>query len=156
MDHTALDSVFDQVGYCGIWCGSCAVGTSALMEVARRYRALCESLGLGHWGAEGFDYEAFLKGLDSISELEGCRGCRKGGGRSGCEIRSCANGRGLSACSSCADTKDCEHAEILEHMRSGASEAGLIVLRSPEEGCLSVERRRKELASLWWGRALFG
>jgi hypothetical protein len=156
MDRSALDSVFDQVGFCGIWCGSCAVGTSALMEIAGRYRDLCESHGLGHWGAGGFDYGAFLKGLDSISHLAGCPGCLKGGGREDCEIRLCATERGVRACSFCTDAHWCRHASVLDHMRTGAKAAGLLVAEARDEHDIPTGRRESELKSLWWWRALFG
>ena len=156
MDRTAIDNVFDQMGFCGIWCGGCAVGTSALMELAGRYRELCESHGLGHWGAAEFDYAEFLKGLDSISRLPGCRGCLQGGGRPDCEMRACATERGLRACSFCPDAGGCQHASALEHMRSGAKGAGLLVAERSEEHDIPAERRTGELRSLWWWRGLFG
>ena len=68
-----MDNVFPQTGYCGIWCGSCAVGASAIQQMARSYHQLCDAHGLAHWGAEGFDYETFLHALDSIAALPGKR-----------------------------------------------------------------------------------
>jgi hypothetical protein len=156
MSREALDNVFDQVGRCGIWCGSCAVGTGALMGIAQRYRDLAESHGLGHWGAEGFDYAAFLKGLDAIAALEVCVGCLKGGGRDDCELRACASSRGLSGCVACDARERCPHGDTLDHMRSGASRAGLFVAERPEDHDLSEDARRRELRKLWWWRALFG
>ena len=32
-----LENVKDQIGYCGIWCGSCIVGNGALRELTRKY-----------------------------------------------------------------------------------------------------------------------
>ena len=156
MSREALDNVFDQVGYCGIWCGSCAVGAGALMELAAKYRAMAESHGLGHWGAAGFDYAEFLKGLDAIAALPACAGCLRGGGRDDCELRSCASGRGLRACSACTDRDACRHGELLEHMRTGALGAGLIVVDRPDEHDLAEDRRTEDLESRWWWRALFG
>jgi hypothetical protein len=155
MSRDALDSVFDQVGYCGIWCGSCAVGTGALMDLAEKYRDMAESHGLGQWGAADFDYAEFLKGLGSIAALPVCAGCLKGGGRDDCELRRCASGSGLRGCVACADKKACPHGTVLEHMRSGAKRADLLIVGSPEEHDLPEDRRRSELKSLWWWRALF-
>ena len=156
MDRTALNNVFDQMGFCGIWCGSCAVGASALMELGGRYRDLCESHGLGHWGADAFDYAEFLKGLDSISRLPGCRGCVQGGGRPDCGLRACASERDLPACSFCSETDTCKHASVLSHMREGAKAAGLLVAETAAEHEIPAERRTAELRSQWWWRALFG
>jgi hypothetical protein len=127
-----------------------------MQELARRLREMCESHGLGEWGASGFDYAAFIRGLDAIASLPGCRGCLQGGGRGDCELRACATGRGLRACSFCADRNACPHEKIREHMRSGAADAGLLVLRCADEHDMPEERVRRELASLWWWRALFG
>ena len=156
MDRTALDNVFDQVGFCGIWCGSCAVGSSALMALAEKYKALCESHGLGHWGAEEFDYAEFLNGLDSIARLAGCAGCLQGGGRSDCGLRACATTRDIAACSSCNQTAACTHASLLKHMRDGARAAGMMVADKASEHDIPEEQRRAELRSLWWWRALLG
>jgi len=156
MSHQALDNVFDQIGYCGIWCGSCAVGTGALAEIAGRYRELCEAHGLGDWGAEDFDYDKFLQGLSSIAALPGCPGCRQGGGRTDCELRACATGRDLEGCVTCDQFSACPHGPVLQHMRGGAGSAGLLVIDGPQGRPLSEGRRRQELAKLWWWRALYG
>jgi hypothetical protein len=125
------------------------------MLLAERYRDLCESHGLGQWGAESFDYQEFLKGLQSISELPVCPGCLNGGGRDDCEMRRCASDRGIGGCGACADDTGCPHRELLEHMRAGARRAGLVVVESAGLKELLKERREQELASAWWWRALF-
>ncbi len=33
----AFDRVKAQIGACGIWCGSCAVGNGSLRELSRRF-----------------------------------------------------------------------------------------------------------------------
>ena len=154
MSRDAAENVFGQVGHCGIWCGSCAVGTGALMDLAIRYRDLCESHGLGAWGADGFDYAAFLRGLGAIAGLAACPGCRRGGGREACEIRACANSRSTDGCALCGEDARCPHTEILEHMRRGARDAGLFVQEAEQPDELTDARRREILASLWWWRAL--
>jgi hypothetical protein len=156
MSHEALDRVFDQIGHCGIWCGSCAVGTGALSELAERYCELCESHGLGEWGADGFDYGAFLHGLVSIASLPGCPGCRRGGGRKDCELRACSTERGSEGCVACGEFGACLHDGLLLHMRRGAEDAGLVVLDGSDEQPLSEDRRRQELERIWWWRALYG
>jgi len=42
----ALENVKGQIGACGIWCGSCAVGNGALQELSRRYGELLKGHGL--------------------------------------------------------------------------------------------------------------
>jgi hypothetical protein len=45
-DREALENVKGQIGACGIWCGSCAVGNGALQELSRRYGELLKGHGL--------------------------------------------------------------------------------------------------------------
>ena len=125
------------------------------MELARRYRDMVESHGLEHWGAAGFDYAEFAKGLESISELEACRGCLAGGGRDDCELRECAQDRQLDGCVNCSEFPDCSHGELLEHMRSGARRAGLTVIESSADAERVSASAESKLSSSWWWRAVF-
>ena len=155
MDRGHLTHVMGQIGYCGIWCGSCVVGSSALMELARRYRQMVDSHGVEHWGAQGFDYAEFVKGLESISKLEVCPGCLSGGGRDDCELRLCATRREAECCVDCDLFGDCTHGELLEHMRSGARQAGLAVIDTSADGQRVLSDTDSELVRRWWWRALF-
>jgi hypothetical protein len=155
MDHRHMARVRGQIGHCGIWCGSCAVGTGALMELARRYREMAESHGVEHWGASAFDYAEFAKGLECISRLDVCPGCLLGGGRDDCELRICSAGRGVESCPECDSFGDCPHGELLEHMRSGAGRAGMAVVDSPADSGRILSQPDAELAGKWWWRALF-
>ncbi len=155
MNRGHLESVLPQIGRCGIWCGSCVVGNGALMEMARRYREMVESHGLEHWGATGFDYAEFTKGLGCVSRLDVCPGCLSGGGRDECRLRRCVEGRGLDTCVDCTEFPDCSHGELLEHMRSGARRAGLTVIDSRADSERVVEGGESQLSDRWWWRALF-
>jgi hypothetical protein len=126
-DIQAYDKVKHQIGYCGIWCGSCVVGNGALREIARRYRKTVEAYDLGTWAAGGFDYAEFVRGLISIENMPTCPGCRAGGGRDECEIRACARGRDLEDCTKCTDFGECEQSGLMQRMRGGAVKAGLMV-----------------------------
>ena len=123
----AFENVRDQVGFCGIWCGSCIVGNGTLRELTRRYRELITVYSLDEWGPKDFDYGELLKGMSSIEKAPVCPGCQKGGGRENCEMRSCARSRKISSCHSCTELSECKHAELLNRMRSGAAKAGLFV-----------------------------
>jgi hypothetical protein len=37
MKAAAFENVKDQIGFCGIWCGSCPSGSGAIMELTRIY-----------------------------------------------------------------------------------------------------------------------
>jgi len=123
----AFDRVKAQIGACGIWCGSCAVGNGSLRELSRRFEEALEGHGVEEWAPPEFDYPAFARGLAAIREIASCPGCRNYGGREDCEMRACTAGRGLSECVECGEQATCPHAEILRHMRTGARDAGLFV-----------------------------
>jgi len=154
-ESNAFENVKDQIGSCGIWCGSCIVGNGALMELTERYQKLIAGYGLKNWGPEDFDFEEFSKGLASIGGIRACSGCLKGGGRDECEIRSCALERNLNDCTACDGRPACKHGEILEHMRSGARAAGLFVRDTGSDRSGLLARWAVELTSKWPSCVLF-
>ena len=159
-EHSALElepfeNVRDQIGYCGIWCGSCAVGNGALRELTRRYGEIVESYGLEGWAPEDFDYGEFSRMLSSIHALPPCRGCLEGDGSPGCPMRACAVGRGLSGCNGCDPSGGCENAERLRRMREGALEAGLMVETGEADRSALMEEWKAELRSRWPSSILF-
>jgi len=123
----AFDSVKDQIGSCGIWCGSCVLGNGALKELTMRYKELVERYGLEEWATKDFDYERFKKELTSVQEVPFCSGCLKGGGRTDCEMRSCASNKKIADCVECDEYMTCKNSELLQKMRKGARDANLLV-----------------------------
>jgi hypothetical protein len=123
----AFENVKDQIGFCGIWCGSCVVGNGTLQEITKRYKKLIQAYGVSEWCPKDFDYDEFTKGLASLQRMPLCSGCMKGGGRDNCEIRACASDKELQDCTECSEHTECKHDKILEQMRSGALKAGLFV-----------------------------
>lgn len=123
----SFDNVKNQIGFCGIWCGSCVVGNGALKELTRRYEEVVEKYGLKEWASKDFDFREFKKGLASVQEGALCEGCLKDGGRTDCEIRRCAKSRNISECCTCDDFMECQNSDLLKKMREGARCAGLLV-----------------------------
>jgi len=37
LEVDSFKNVKNQIGFCGIWCGSCAAGNGAIVELARRF-----------------------------------------------------------------------------------------------------------------------
>jgi len=102
-----------HVTYCGLYCQLCA----DIARVPGQAQALRDTLraeGWEHFGEHvrpGF--KQFWEGLEFFCREEGaCPGCRAGGGFPGCEIRTCAQERGLDVCSECAEFP-CERIEQL-------------------------------------------
>jgi hypothetical protein len=145
----SFENVRNQIGFCGIWCGSCVVGNGALRELTRRYEGVTAAYGLQKWAPEDFDYLEFSKGLRSIEGIPLCPGCLKGGGREGCEIRACATSRQLRDCTECAEFGQCEHSKIVEKMRSGSRAAGLFVKEPHAENEELIQRWSAELKGRW-------
>lgn len=127
MKAEPFENVRNQIGFCGIWCGSCAVGNGVLRELTRRYEQIIQRYGLKEWAHEDFDFEEFTKGLASIGAMPLCRGCLKGDGTPNCGIRACALEENLSSCSECDKLTECKNSEMLQKMRIGARQAGLFL-----------------------------
>jgi len=123
----AFENVRGQIGCCGIWCGSCPVGNGSLRKLTAKYEEVLHSHGLEHWAPEDLDYGEFVRALGVVKRVASCAGCRNGGGRDNCELRSCCESKAVRDCLECAGRSRCEHGHVLEHMRSGAGAAGLLV-----------------------------
>jgi hypothetical protein len=122
-----FENVKGQIGCCGIWCGSCVVGNGLLRELTKRYEETIKGYGLKKWAPQDFDFKEFEKGLSSIQNIALCPGCLKGGGKENCEIRACATEKNIAECIECRRPADCKNLELLNKMRTGSRQAGLMV-----------------------------
>ena len=150
----AFENVKDQIGVCGIWCGSCVVGNGALRELSSRCKETIEGYHLPEWGPKDVNYDELFRGLESMASIPACAGCRRSGGRENCELRACAAAKGIESCAECQEASSCCHAGLLDHMRSEASRVGIIV-----EPQLAVQQAPAEwthrLQAAWPGCLLF-
>lgn len=151
----AFERVRGQVGFCGIWCGSCAVGNGCLSEVGRGLRELLVAYDAPEFAPLEVGWEPFLEALGSLKQVVACNGCRAGGGREDCEIRTCALARGVDQCTECASFGACEQTALLEHMRSGAARVGLSVLQKGESRDGVLDEWGRAQAARWPGCVLF-
>jgi hypothetical protein len=119
--------VRDQIGSCGIWCGSCVVGNGTLREITVKYGEIIKNYDLESWAPKTFDFKEFLKGLEAIGGMPLCQGCQKGGGWQECPMRGCVSKKKIADCSECTQPEACRHVVHLEKMRSGSLRAGLFV-----------------------------
>lgn len=103
------------------------VGNGTVSELAQRCMKAITDYGIDDWGPKEVDYDGLLKGLDIIGSMNPCSGCMKGGGRTNCEIRDCARGKGLRECADCGKLEECKNSKIIQHMRSGALGVGMKV-----------------------------
>jgi hypothetical protein len=133
MEAKAFENVKNQIGYCGLWCGSCIVGNEVLKEMTKKYEHLIGGYGIDEWGAKDFDGKEFMKGLASIQSLPVCQGCLKGGGNETCKIRPCVQSRGIHTCNECNEQAPCKNFEALRKVREGALRVGMIVKTDKDE-----------------------
>jgi hypothetical protein len=54
MDAKAFENVRNQIGYCGIWCGNCAVGNGTMRQMAKRCEHIVGGYGVDEWGATDY------------------------------------------------------------------------------------------------------
>lgn len=151
----AFENVQHQIGFCGIWCGSCVVGNGTLTKLTTRYQEIIRAYDIGEWGPKDFDFEEFLRGLASIQAMPLCPGCLQGGGREACEMRACASSRQIADCTTCREFPECSQAKPLEMMRSGALDAGLFVKSANLDRHGLIEKWTAELRSRWPCSILF-
>jgi len=155
MDLEDFENVKHQIGSCGAWCGSCVVGNGVLKQLTKKYQEMIDAYGLREWGPKDYDYAEFAKGLKSIRSMSLCPGCLKGGGRENCEIRACASAKGFRECTECEAGDHCSHGEVLDYMRSGAREAGVLFRAGEPVGDDPIEEWGMQLASKWPCSVLF-
>jgi hypothetical protein len=155
MDAGSFQNVKNQIGFCGIWCGSCAAGNGALREVTKRYAEMIKTYGLPEWGPREVDFEGFTTALMSIQAMPRCQGCRKGDGKPNCEFRVCASGKKAESCTECGQSAVCENSEALQKMREGALNAGLKVQTKKSDQRELIEDWTAELKGMWPHLILF-
>jgi hypothetical protein len=147
MEDQAFQNVENQMGRCGIWCGSCVVGNGTLKTMTSRCEHIIRGYGVDEWGAKDFDGKELMKGLASIQTIPICKGCLKGGGNEVCKIRPCVIGSKLSDCTECNEMGRCENHVALVNVRTGALKVGMnIRMKEDKAGQLELmERWSKEI-----------
>ena len=149
MKAKPFENVKNQIGFCGIWCGSCVAGNGTLRELTKRYKEIIRRYGLKEWAPRDFDFTEFMKGLKSIETIPLCRGCLKGDGRPNCEMRACASNKNSNDCSQCDQPTACKNLEMLQEMRTGARRAGLFVKTENVDRQKLIEKWTSELKGKW-------
>jgi hypothetical protein len=113
---SGFENVKNQIGFCGIWCGSCLGGNGAILELTRKYEQTIRrsQYALEKWAPKEFNFNEFMKGIACIQAMPLCPGCRNGGGNPACEVRNCASKKSITNCSKCDGLEECKNFESLE------------------------------------------
>ena len=107
------------VGYCGLYCGSCAMYQGKFAKAVGDLRNLMAAYGfdksysdLAKWEPSFKNYKEFEGVLDGIVRLFGsCPGCIGGGGDPSCAVRGCCKQKSYATCAECAEVEKCEVAK---------------------------------------------
>lgn len=144
-----FENVKDQIGFCGIWCGSCMGGNGAIQAQARKFEDMVKNSKLEEnpWVPKNFDFKEFMKGFASIQSMSLCPGCLKGGGPSNCEIRLCALRKNMVNCGECNQLTECAKFAQLEESHPKIRE-GLMEIKNMGRSKL-VEKWMGELSGKW-------
>ena len=148
MEAEPFENVKNQIGFCGIWCGSCMGGNGAIQELAKKFEKISEKLPqMEKWIPKDFNFKEFMKDLTCMQAITLCPGCRKGGGPPACEIRICALEKGMADCSECDQLIGCKNFEQLEKDNPKIKE-DLIEIKNKSRSEL-IEKWMSELKNKW-------
>jgi hypothetical protein len=147
LEAEPFENVKNQIGFCGIWCGSCAGGNGAIPELAKGFEEIVKKCELEKWVPREFDFKEFMKGLACTQAAPLCSGCKKGGGPPTCKVRMCALGKGILDCSQCDQLIDCKNFEQLEKTYPKIK-GGLMEIKNRSQPAL-IEKWMGELKNKW-------
>lgn len=147
LEAEPFENVRNQIGFCGIWCGSCAAGNGAIQELAKRFEKITKNYKLEKWVPKEFDFKEFMKGLACTHAMPLCPGCQKGGGPPTCKVRICALGKGMMDCSQCDQLIECKNFEQLEKSHPKIKQ-DLMEIKNRSRPAL-IEKWMGELKNKW-------
>jgi len=147
LEAKPFENVKNQIGFCGIWCGSCGAGNGAIHELSRKFEEIVKSYELEKWVPKGFDFREFMKGLTCTQAMPLCPGCQKGGGPSACKVRICALEKGMTDCSTCDQLIECKNFEQLEKNHPKMKEDLMEIKGKPRPELM--EKWMAELKNKW-------
>ena len=116
MASKSFENVKGQIGYCGIWCGSCLGGNGAIFELTRNYEQIIKrsQSALEKYAPKEFNFNELMKNLACVQAMPQCPGCKKDGGDMNCRVRLCASKKSIDNCSKCSQLMECRNFEELE------------------------------------------
>jgi len=147
LNPSAFDKVRDQIGFCGIWCGSCAAGNGAILELTRKFEEVVKNYSLKEWAPKEFDFKEFMKGLTCMQTMPSCTGCQKGGGPPTCKIRICALSKGVADCSQCNQLIECRNFDEIEKSHPKIKQ-DLLKIKNVDRR-EAIEKWHEELKTKW-------
>jgi hypothetical protein len=109
--------------YCGLCCADCIPSNREFFRLLDRLAKLLNELQFEHYAElkaeqhpEFEDYSTFEAVLDRVRQLRCPAPCRAGGGKAQCEVRQCAQGKGLAGCWQCDERLGCARLDGLRRV----------------------------------------
>jgi hypothetical protein len=105
-------NVENQVGPCGITCGTCFLGNGSVANSAKITIDYINMIGIKEWapmvpGGKDLNWEETEKTLNWMTKYAFCAGCEESGGPPDCAIRSCAKAKDYDLCYMCDELDSC-------------------------------------------------
>jgi len=106
-------------GYCGLYCGACAIYQGKIKQAVENLRSLIKAYGfdkfvseLARWNPTFKHYREFEEVMKAFEETFGeCPACMQGGGAPQCQIRICCQQKGYATCAECVEMWTCQKLE---------------------------------------------
>jgi hypothetical protein len=114
---------FELTAYCGLYCGDCLRYNGKVVELAGELWHELHKAQFDKYAAvksksvnEFEDYDKFCQVLEAIAKLKCISPCRLGGDGcpSPCEIKKCAQAKGMQGCWQCHQMERCAKFELLK------------------------------------------
>ncbi len=90
--------------YCGLYCKMCSL-INGLPQAAQSLHQIMSEDGWEHFGEQVYpEFPEFWKTLSTLKDLDKASpNCKAGCGDPGCQIRQCAEAKGLEVCAFCEE-----------------------------------------------------
>lgn len=116
-----VESIVNQIGFCGIYCGNCDMGNGSIVNTAKNLEKFAKDYEFEKWyqmipvgESEKFDFQEFKKGMKWFMKYSLCPGCQMGGGPPECKVKICAKEKGFEICSECDLMNSCKKINWVE------------------------------------------
>lgn len=111
-----MPNSIDLTSYCGLYCPGCEVYQGKVKSHVDGLQGFLDHHHKGEKDGEIAEDDQPISDLDQFEgildrlakEYGSCKGCKEGGGKKDCKVRSCASDRGYTTCVECIRMENCE------------------------------------------------
>ena len=126
------------IAYCGLFCPDCHAYKGKISDMAinlrkelRRtdYEKFAKFISKYAQGKDLKSFEECYKVLGAIAAFRCNKGCRGGGGSSGCRIKQCCVERNFDGCWQCVEFEKCKKLDVLNLLHGEAHRKNLKIIQ---------------------------